>query len=221
MEQATDVIIVGGGIIGCAIAYNLCKSGIKVSVLDQGEIGAEASSAAAGLLAPLGSLSGPGPFADLLLTSFALFPSLVSELEEVSGIRTEYAHTGALRVVRHPRYIANLRKRMQEWQPLGLEMHWLSGDEARQREPLLSSDVYAAIYVPEESQISASQLTQAFAQSALHLGAKLYTRREITGIQHYHARVTHVHTAQGETISCTHLVIAAGPGPFVAVNGSI
>src|SRR5438067_6560608 len=90
LEPTTDVVIVGGGIIGCAIAYNLRKLGVAVTVLDKEEIGAEASSAAAGLLAPLGPLSGPGPFADLLLASFALFPSLVPELEEVSGIRTEY-----------------------------------------------------------------------------------------------------------------------------------
>src|SRR6266704_1011837 len=120
MQSTTDVVIAGGGIIGCAIAYHLRKLGIDVIVLDQGEIGAEASSAAAGLLAPLGSLSGPGPFADLLLASFALFPSLVSELEEMSGIRTEYEQTGTLRVVRNLGHIANLRKRMKEWQPLGL-----------------------------------------------------------------------------------------------------
>jgi len=210
MEPTTDVVVAGGGIIGCAIAYNLRKLGIDVIVLDKGEIGVEASSAAAGLLAPLGSLSGPGPFADLLLASFALFPSLIPELEEVSGIRTEYEQTGALRIVRNPRHIANLRKRMEEWQPLGLEMHWLSGDEARQREPLLSPDVCAAIHAPEESQISASQLTRAFAQAAIQRGAKLYSHSEITGVQHHNARVTSVQTAQGETITCSHLVIATG-----------
>lgn len=210
MELATDVAIVGGGIIGCAIAYNLRKLGIDVIVFDKGEIGAEASSAAAGLLAPLGPLSGPGPFADLLLASFALFPSLVAELEEVSGIHTEYERTGALRIVSNPRHVANLRKRMQEWQPLGLEMHWLSGDEARQREPLLSPDVCAAIYAPEESQISAPQLTRAFAQAAIERGAKLYSHSEITGIQHYNARVTGIQIAQGATISCNHLIIATG-----------
>jgi anaerobic glycerol-3-phosphate dehydrogenase len=61
----TEVLIIGGGIIGCAIAYYLRQSNVDVTILDQGEIGAQASSAAAGLLAPLGSLSGPGPLADL------------------------------------------------------------------------------------------------------------------------------------------------------------
>src|SRR5579872_811779 len=105
MPSTTDVVIAGGGVIGCSIAYQLRKAGISVLVLDQGEIGAEASSAAAGLLAPLGSLSGPGPFADLLLASFALFPALAPELEDASGIGTEYEQTGALRVVRNAKNV--------------------------------------------------------------------------------------------------------------------
>ena len=151
MNTTVDVAIVGGGVIGCAIAYNLSKSGVDVALFERGEIGAEASSAATGLLAPLGPLSGTGPFADLLLGSFALFPALVPQLEDASGMRLEYEQTGALRIVRNIKHLPNLRKRMHAWQSLGLEMHWLTGDEARQLEPLLSPDACAAIYAPEES----------------------------------------------------------------------
>jgi len=210
MQSTTDIVILGGGVIGCAIAYHLRKSGIDVIVLDQGEIGAEASSAAAGLLAPLGSISGPGPFADLLLASFALFPALVPELEEASGIRLEYEQPGSLRVVRNSKHIPNLRKRMKAWQPLGLQMHWLTGDEACQREPLLAPDVCAAIYAPEESQIKASNLAKAFSVAAANLGANLYSHKEITRIQHDDTRITGVQTSQGETIDCNHLVVATG-----------
>src|SRR6266852_5200616 len=122
MKHTTDILIIGGGVVGCAIAYNLCKSGTDVTVVERGEIGSQASSAAAGLLAPLGPLSGPGPFANLLLSSFALFPALVPELEEASGIRLDYAQTGALRTVRNPKRIQNLKKRFEAWQPLGLTM---------------------------------------------------------------------------------------------------
>ncbi len=149
MKRTTDIVILGGGVIGCAIAYHLRKAGADVAVVERGEIGSQASSAAAGLLAPLGPLSGPGPFADLLLSSFAMFPTLVPELEDTSGIHLHYEQTGALRTVRNPKRIPNLQKRLESWKPLGLEMHWLSGDEARQREPLLSPEISAAIYVPE------------------------------------------------------------------------
>src|SRR5438477_9736522 len=119
MQSTTDVLIIGGGVIGCSIAYNLRKLGVAVTVVDTGEIGAEASSAAAGLLAPLGSLSGAGPLADLLLASWSIFPALVPELEQVSGIPLEYEQTGSLRVARNPNIVANLRKREDAWQSLG------------------------------------------------------------------------------------------------------
>ncbi|HEV7235871.1 MAG TPA: glycine oxidase ThiO [Ktedonobacteraceae bacterium] len=210
LQASTDVIIVGGGVIGCSIAYYLRKAGVEVIVLEQGDIGAQASSAAAGLLAPLGSLSGPGPFADLLLASWSMFPTLMAELEDVSGIRMEYARTGALRVVRNPKSSANLRKRMQEWQPLGLQMYWLSGDEARQREPLLAPDICAAIYAPEESQVKAPLVVKAFAKAAEKMGAKLYSQSEVLGVRREHDTITGVYTTQGETIACNHLVIASG-----------
>ncbi len=210
MEQKTDVVIVGGGVIGCAIAYYLRKAGRDVIVLEQGEIGAQASSAAAGLLAPLGPLSGPGPFADLLLASFALFPSLVPELEKASGVHLEYEQTGALRTVRNPKRVAHLKKRMEAWQPLGLKMQWLTGNEARQREPLLGPDIQAAIYAPEESQIKAPQVVKAFSQAARNLGAKIYDHKKVIGIQQEKSRVTGVQIYQNETIACNHLVLATG-----------
>jgi glycine oxidase len=210
MSKSTDVVIVGGGVIGCAIAYFLRKRNIGVTVLERGEVGAQASNAAAGLLAPLGPLPGPGPLADLLLGSFALFPALVAELEDASGIRVEYERTGALRTVRNAKRVAGLRKRMEEWQPLGLQMYWLSGDEARQREPLLAPEICGAIYAPEESQVRAPLLVKAFAQAATRLGAVFYSHGEIKGLQRHGTRVTGVYTSEGETIACDHLVIAAG-----------
>src|SRR5581483_743367 len=208
--QATDVVIIGGGVIGCAIAYYLCKSDIKVLIVEQGEIGKQASSAAAGLLAPLGPLAGPGPFADLLLAGFALFPALVRELEDASGIQLGYEQIGALRTVRNPKRIANLQKRMAAWQPLGLKMYWLDGEEARKQEPLLSPDICAAIYVPEESQIKAPQVVKAFSLAAINSGAKIGEHTKVIGVQKKGSSVTGVHTDQGETIYCSHLVLATG-----------
>jgi glycine oxidase len=210
MKDTTDVAIIGGGIIGCAIAYYLRKAGREVTVFEQGEIGAQASSAAAGLLAPLGPLSGPGPFADLLLAGFAAFPALITELEEYTGIHLGYERNGALRIVRNPKRVAHLRKRLEAWQPLGLELHWLSGNEARQLEPSLTQEICAAVYVPAESQVRATHIVRAFAQAAQQAGAFMYTQTPVIGIQVQHQRVTGIYTAQGMRVNCQHLVIASG-----------
>jgi glycine oxidase len=208
IKTTTDIAIIGAGVIGCSIAYHLRKAGREVVVFERGEIGGEASGAAAGLLAPLGPLSGPGPLADLLMKGFARFPDLVAELEEASGLALEYEQIGALRVVREPRRIPHLQKRMQKWEPLGLRLHWLSGDEARQREPLLSPEISAAVYAPEEAQINASQVVKAFARAAMNLGACFNPHTENTGIHHHKARITTLTTAQGQSIHCEHLIIA-------------
>lgn len=210
MKHTTDIVIIGGGVIGCAIAYHLRKSGTDVMVFERGEIGGQASSAAAGLLAPLGPLSGPGPFANLLLSSFAMFPALVPELERASGIHLGYEQTGALRTIRNPKRLPNLKKRFEAWRPLGLEIHWLSGDEARQREPLLSPDISAAIYAPEESQIQAPQLVKAFSQAASNSGAGFHNHTEIIAIRRDQKKVTGIQIADGEIVNCNHIIVATG-----------
>jgi glycine oxidase len=187
----------------------LRKSNIDVTILEQGDIGGQASGAAAGLLAPLGPLSGPGPFADLVLASFALFPSLVPELEDASGMTLGYEQTGALRIITSPKRVSHLRKRLQNWQPLGLKMNWLTGDEARQLEPALGPDISAAIYAPEESQINASQLVKAFSQAASRLGAKICSHTRVTGIHRNNTKITGVQMDRDE-IACSSLVIATG-----------
>lgn len=208
--QSTDVVIIGGGVIGNAIAYFLRKANIDVIVLEQGEIGGQASSAAAGLLAPLGPISGSGPYADLLLSSFRQFSSLVPELEVESGRQVGYVQSGALRVVRNARRVDHLKQRMETWRSSGLQVEWLDGDEARRYEPALTSDVCAAVYAPEESQINAVQLVQAFAQAAQRLGAHVHSHADVSEFLYENATVIGVRTSCGTIFTCKHVVLAAG-----------
>src|SRR5260370_26580702 len=99
VKCSAEVLIVGGGIIGCSIAYFLRKQGVEVIVLEKGHIGAQASSAAAGLLAPIRPLSQRDPFKALQLAGLTRFSSLVPELEAVSGINVGYEQTGTLRLL--------------------------------------------------------------------------------------------------------------------------
>ncbi|HZR42309.1 MAG TPA: glycine oxidase ThiO [Ktedonobacteraceae bacterium] len=210
MSRTTDVLIIGGGVIGCSIAYFLRRAGVEVAIVEREEVAAEASSAAAGLLAPLGALTGPGAFTDLVLASWSLARELLPALDEESGVATEYVRYGSLRVTTDAGEAAALRQQMTFWQALGIEAAWLTGEEARQREPRLADDVKAAIYAPLEGSFRPAGVTRAYAGAARRMGARFYDHTEVVGIQRNGSRVIGVQTAQGEVISCNHLVIAAG-----------
>lgn len=208
--KASDVVIVGGGVVGCAIAHTLCRQHMTVTLLERGDVGAQASGVAAGLLAPLGPLAGPGPLADLVLAAFHAFPALIDELEQATGLYLAYRQTGALRVACLPGRVKHLRRRWERWQPLGLQMQWLDGEQARQQEPLLTREVLAAVFASEEGQVDAQQVTQAFAQAARAQGARLLTFQEASGFLTHKRRVLGVQTRQGETVHCGQVILASG-----------
>jgi len=213
VNQSTDVVIIGGGVTGCSIAYQLSKAGLQVSVLEKAEIAAEASSAAAGLLAPAGVLTGPKTGTDLFLASWSITAHLMAEIEEVSGIQIEYQRTGAIHLITDAADKTQLRRYAEIWQAHGSEVSWLTADEVYQYEPLLDHALDAAdaaLYVPQVTSIRPRLVTQAYAGAARKYGAQFYEHVEVTGFQQTSGRVTAIQTAHGETIACNHVVIAAG-----------
>src|SRR5579885_129178 len=209
MKQVTDVAIVGGGVIGCALAYQLRRRGIDVTVVERGEIGAEASSAATGLLAPIRPFLKPqDTYMRLQLDSLALFPSLVPELEDASGISIEYQSTGTLRIVQ-ARHEGRLHTWIELWRQRGFHMELLSGTGLHLFEPLLANHVNAAIYNPDEPQLSAASLVKAYARAAENLGAAILAHTPVTGILRCGSSAAGIVTPEGE-IACNHLIIAAG-----------
>lgn len=210
MNQATDVAIIGGGVAGCSIAYQLSKAGVRVRVLEREEIAAEASSAAAGLLAPAGVLTGPKAGAELYFASWAMTPALIEEMEAVSGVQVEYHQTGSLHVVTDEDEEVHLRQYEQAWRARGADVAWVTGDELRRSEPLLNPEIATALSIPHAASIRPRLMTQAYAEAARRLGALISEQTEVTGFQHSGDKVTGIQTRQGETIRCERVVIAAG-----------
>ncbi|MBA2391410.1 MAG: glycine oxidase ThiO [Ktedonobacteraceae bacterium] len=211
MQRSADVIIIGAGIIGSSIAYFLGKRGVNVLVLDKNEIGSQSSSAAAGLLAPIRPLAKEDNYRRLLLDGIKRLPAIVPELEEATNIDVEYRLTGTLRVL--PR---DKKKSVSDWvtsyKQAGFHVEMLSPDEAHEREPLLFSELCAAVAIAEEGQVNPINLTQAYAGAAKALGATFYEHCEVVGIQQAsdQEKVTGIRTVEGEVFSCNHLVIATG-----------
>jgi glycine oxidase len=203
------VVVVGGGAIGCAIAYYLSRAGVRATVLDRGRIGMEASNAAAGMLAPLAEAHGPGPMLDLFLASLGMFPALTQELHEATGIDLEYRLTGILRVAFSDEEADELRQRLEWQQHLGLPLEWLDGAMLWEVEPRLSPRVVGGLFSEEEGQVSNQNLTLALSRAAAARGATIREHTPVTSLITSDGRATAVRTPQGK-VAAGHVVLAAG-----------
>ncbi|HTK10562.1 MAG TPA: glycine oxidase ThiO [Ktedonobacteraceae bacterium] len=210
MSQATDVLIVGGGVIGCSLAYHLRQRGIEVTLLERTTIGSEASGAAAGLFAWLKPMGKFDAYHRLLRASSRLFPAFVAELELASGLSVEYTQTGTLRTIHHEVRIARLQSWLAACRAQELPVELLSAEEVREHVPLLAADTYGAVWFPTDGQVRASRFVAALARAARLNGAHLYEQQEVVGIQTQGERVSGVVTAQDETFACQRLILATG-----------
>ncbi len=209
MTRTADVAVVGGGVIGCAIALELAEAGRSVVVLEQGEPGAEASSAAAGMLAPQSESHDAGPFLDLALASLALFDPLVERLRALTGTDVEFRKTGMLRVVLDEADRAATGRALERQRAAGLESRWLESAEARRLEPALAPSIYGAFHLPHDYQVDNVLLARALAQGAAACGAEFLLGRAVTAFRRSGDRVTGVEAGE-LAVSAGATVLAAG-----------
>jgi glycine oxidase len=217
---AADVAIVGGGIMGCAVALRLVQRGLRVTVIERGIPGAEASSAAAGILGPQMEAEGPGPLLDLGLRSRALYPALAVELHDATGIDVGYAKSGVLAVALTDEEERELGAR-RTWQTArGLRVESLSAAAARELEPELSPDVRGAIRFLDDAQVSARELARAFSQAAAAAGARFLQGRYVRRVVIANGAATGVEL-DGEILAAGVVVVAAGSWSALVEGGGI
>ncbi|HEY6477414.1 MAG TPA: glycine oxidase ThiO [Polyangia bacterium] len=208
-QPPTDVAVIGGGIMGSAVALRLAQRGIGVTVIERGIPGAEASSAAAGILGPQMEAEGPGPLLELGLKSRALYPALAAELRDLTGIDVGYDRSGVLMVAFDEGGEAALSSR-RAWQlARGLRVDILSGEAARAREPALSPAVRAALAFTDDAQVVARELVRAFSQAAAVAGARFLTGRYVRRVIIKDGAAVGVEL-DGDTLAAGVVVVAAG-----------
>ncbi len=205
---ATDFLILGGGVIGLSVAYHLVKQGASVTVLDAGEPG-QASSAAAGMLAPLAEAAEPGPFLDLALDSLRRYHAFVADLGDTGGQDVSIQGPGMLRVARTDAEEAALCRSLSWQSSLGLPLHRLAGAEARRMEPALAGDVQAAVLSSSERHIEPRRLLAALTAACRRQGVEILPSRPVTGLETAEGRA---HAVLSGPIRHTFgtLVLAAG-----------
>ncbi len=206
-ERHSEILVIGGGVIGLSIAWHLSRSSHSITVMDSSEPG-QASQAAAGMLAPLAEASAPGPFLDLALASLRRYPEFVEGVRDASGLALEICGPGMLRVARTSEEAAALDRAL-EWQiALGLPLERLSGEEVRRLEPAAAQSILAATHSPQERHIEPRLLIAALSAACRRRGVEQISGKVI-GLESEAEQVVAVRTDTAR-FSCRTLVIAGG-----------
>lgn len=231
MSRGAGVAVIGGGVIGCAIAWELAKRDVDVVVLERGRPGGGATGTAGGMLSPLAESPGPGPFLEMATRSLNAYPDFVAELEATTRVDTDYRTDGKLALAFDDEGRSALR-RQRDWQvEAGFEAEWLDGPEAVHIEPALGRPA-AALHIPWDHRIDTRRLGRALWIAASDAGARFRLGTEVVGLATTGGRVTGLELADGDAQDCDAVVVAAGcwsgrlgglPGPLpvTAVRGEI
>ena len=204
MDQTADVVVVGGGVIGCFIAYELSKAGLEVVVVEKGQVGAEASSAAAGLLVPLHMAEEERALFELHLASTKMFPAFVPELEEETGISVEYIPSGILRVaLNEEEETARLSQFQKLGEAFGMAITRLDAAELHSLEPELAPAVCGGIFSHDEAYINNGRLVLALARGASVHNARFREGCLATGVQRTNGRFSALQTNEGDDFCWT------------------
>jgi len=198
------VVIIGGGIVGCSVAYHLCKIGWRdVVLLERKSIASGTSWAAAGLLGQLWSSSA--------LTKLAVYGAeLYARLETETGQATGYQRPGSIRVAQTKARKSEYERSMTMAHAFGIPMEEISLAEARRMFPLLNtSDLVAAWFQPNDGHTNPEDTTQALAKGARMGGASLVEGVKVVGIRLKNRAVDGVRTDRGD-IACEYVVNCAG-----------
>lgn len=203
LSRSADVVIIGGGVIGTAIAYFLTRTGAAVCLLERHDIGAGTSSAAAAAAL----LQTKTSATKLALASHSL--ALLDDLSEQLDHSFEYDHTGSLLVANSEAEMDVVRNMVSTLQMLGLDVQLIASDEARAMMPVLGPTILGASYSPRDATINPLKLVTAYADSARRLGANICTFTEVTGLETDGDHILAVLTNRGKIYTDT-VVNAAG-----------
>jgi glycine oxidase len=208
--KTRDVLIVGGGIIGGAVAFELARRGIRVAVLDRQELMREASWAAAGMLSPAPDCPAAIPLVPLGRASLELYPQFVHSIEEASGMLTGYRTGGAIEVICRGDAERELSTLVALNRGLGLACEPLPLDETEKMQAGLGGDVRAAAFLPDECWIEPRALTAAVLAAAASAGAESCPGTEVTALAMDGKKCAGVKTKNGEALFAQQVVVAAG-----------
>ncbi len=194
--RTAEVVIAGGGVVGCALAYQLARRGADVLVLERGLLGAESTAKCAGGVRQMFSHA-----ANVRLQKVSL--RLLQEFEAETGMDPELRQVGYLFVLTEPAQVADLRAQLRLWHAEGVtEARWVDPEEIQRLSPALNvEDVLGGTFCPSDGLASPAGVTQGYVSAARRLGARLEEEVALTGVSHNGGRVRQVETTTGTVVT--------------------
>jgi len=209
-KGSADVVIIGGGVIGLAIARGLALRGVReVCLIERGTLGAEASFAAAGMLLPQVEADAEDDFFKLACRSRDLYPSFADALHEETGVDVELDTAGTLYLALNEHDHEEIEKRYRWQTRAGLAVELLNSAESRELEPCISESAFGALRFSNDIQVENRRLLAALANSVSNLGVEVLTETNVESLVIERSRIKGVQTSRG-TIACDSIVVAAG-----------
>jgi glycine oxidase len=203
MSEHGDVLIVGGGVIGLTTAYFLCRDGVRVTVVDKGDFGQEASWAGAGIIPPGRVDPASAPIDQLRALSSTRFAPLSEELRDRTGIDNGYRVSGGLVTVEGE------PEETDEWKTGGVESVLLAGRQLHALEPALAKHWREALHLPTMAQVRNPRHLKALVAGCRAFGARLHAGCPAFGLERRGPRVTGVKTSTG-LLRADRYLLAAG-----------
>jgi glycine oxidase len=209
VAPSRDIVVVGAGVIGCALAYELSRRGASVEVIDDRGTGQGATQASAGMLAPFSEAPDAGPMRDIAGRGLDAYDRFVASLGDTTALSTNYQRSGTLEVAETADSRDRLRQIEQVLTERGIEAHWLEGAALAAAEPALASEVArAGLLISGQGFVGVADLTRALAAAARRHGASFIEHGHVRGVNRAGDELSVV-TDRG-TLSADTVIIAAG-----------
>lgn len=209
-ENNSDVLIIGGGVIGLALARALHKKGIsRITIVERGRVGAEASHAAAGMLAPNAETEKTDDFFRLCNESNKLYAEFAAELQDETDIDIELDKQGTLYLALTEEDSAEIRRRFEWQRGAGLAVEHLTAQETRAAEPFVSPDVRESLFFPNDWQVENRKLLHALEKYASLSGIEIRENTLITNLLTENGAITGAET-ETEKFFAAKVVLATG-----------
>jgi glycine oxidase len=182
MARPSDIIVVGAGIVGAAVAYELARRGVAVQIVDERQVGMGATQASAGVLAPYIEAREDSAFLSLTVRSLELFDEFIARVSADSGIQVPYKRTGTIDIAASADDMRTIEANAALLARRGVNAVMLDASGVRAEEPHVSADAVGGLLIETHGFVAAGELTRALVAAARARGAQLVEQTRVERI---------------------------------------